>query len=138
MSLHSPAYRIHVGQAKKLAEKLAKSARGSEILALVGPLGSGKTTFAKHFGKALGVKNAIASPTFVIMQEHPVELKRKDRRPLFFYHLDMYRAFSPEDVAALGLEQIWGRPDTVTVIEWADKIKNLLPAQTTFIYFQDK
>ena len=136
MSLHSPAYRIGVGQAKNLAEKLAKTVRGGEVFALVGELGSGKTTFAKHFGKALGVKNTITSPTFILMQEYPAVRNEKGRQPLFFYHLDMYRAFSPADVAALGLEQIWGQPNTVTAIEWADKIQRLLPPKTTFIYFK--
>jgi tRNA threonylcarbamoyladenosine biosynthesis protein TsaE len=131
----SEPHRIRVEQGKKLAQELAQTVRGGEVFALVGELGSGKTTFAKHLGKALGVKQTVTSPTFIIMQEYATPRKAKDGQPLFFYHLDLYRAHSAKDVASLGLEQIWSQPNTITVIEWADKIKPLLPAKTTFIYF---
>jgi tRNA threonylcarbamoyladenosine biosynthesis protein TsaE len=135
----SKAYRIRVDQGEALAKKLAIGLVGGEVFALVGELGSGKTTFTKHLGKALGIKNTITSPTFVIMQEHTTPLKTQKGQPMFFYHLDMYRAISSRnsssDIAGLGLEQIWNQPNTITVIEWADKIKPLLPAKTAFIYF---
>lgn len=126
---------IHVSQGENLAKKLAKTVRGGEVFALVGELGSGKTTFTRHLGKALGIKNPITSPTFVIMQEHQVPAGKGRKQKLFLYHLDLYRASSPKDISSLGLEQIWNHPQAVTVIEWADKIKKFLPPHATFIYF---
>lgn len=135
----SKPHRIRVDQAQQLAQQLAKTIQGGEVFALIGELGSGKTTFTKHLGKALGIKKTITSPTYIIMQEYSAPQRPNTRQPLFFYHLDLYRAHSSknisEDISALGLDQIWNLPNTVTVIEWADKIKNLLPPQTTFIYF---
>lgn len=137
MSQSNQTHRIRVDQAKNLARKLAEEIKGGEVFALIGQLGSGKTTFTQHLGRALGLEQTIASPTFIIMQEYPIALRSGEKKPGFFYHLDLYRIHSPADISALGLEQIWSQPNTVTVIEWADKIKHLLPPQTTFIYFAD-
>ncbi len=131
----SKPYRIRVDQGEALAKKLAKSIRGGEIFALSGELGSGKTTFAKHLGKALGVKQNISSPTFVIMQEYKIPGKLGSENPLFLYHLDVYRAHTKKDIASLGLEQIWKQDNTVTVIEWADKIKGIIPKKAILIDF---
>lgn len=131
----SKPHRIRVDQGEALAKKLAKTIRGGEIFALIGELGSGKTTFAKHLGKALGIKQNISSPTFVIMQEYKIPQKSKTGHPLFLYHLDVYRANSKNDMESLGLEQIWNQNNTITVIEWADKIKDILPKKTISIHF---
>jgi tRNA threonylcarbamoyladenosine biosynthesis protein TsaE len=116
------------------AKNLSKRLKGGEILALIGPLGSGKTTFTKALGKYLKVKHPITSPTFTLMHAFPARLSAK--KSIILYHLDLYRSKSFLEVKALGLTEIWGNQDAVTVIEWADKIKKHLPKKTSLIYFE--
>lgn len=111
------------GETAKIARALAKRMKGGEVVALVGNLGAGKTTFAQAFAKALGVKERVQSPTFIFMHEH--RLKRKGG-PSFFVHADAYRG-GVEELRNVGIEEYFGRPDAVTLIEWADRVKGLLP-----------
>lgn len=115
------------------AKKTAKTIKGGEIFGLIGPLGSGKTAFVKNLGQSLKIKHSITSPTFVLMNRYKF---RKNRRDLWLYHLDIYRLKTFQDVKALGLEEIWGRPGNVVIIEWAEKIKKFLPAKTKKLYFK--
>ena len=103
-----------------LGAQLAKKLRRGDIVALIGDLGAGKTVFTKGIAKGLGVKNVryVNSPTFVIIKEH------KGKVPL--YHLDLYRLDHSSVIDAENFEEyFYGRG--VTVIEWADKIRRLLP-----------
>jgi tRNA threonylcarbamoyladenosine biosynthesis protein TsaE len=127
-------YRLGLSEAKRFAQTLAPKLAGGEILALIGQLGSGKTTFTQALGKALGVKHKILSPTFIILQEYPTRKKTKTRQKIVLSHLDLYRIKSFKEAAAVGLTQTWGQPNMITVIEWADKIKGRLPKQTIYIH----
>lgn len=126
---------IKLSQSISEAGKIAKSLHGGEILALSGPLGSGKTTFTKALAKALGVKQTVTSPTFVLMQQYQTSKLSKNKSPLWLYHLDLYRTKNFPEVAGTGLQEVWGRPEVITVIEWADKIKSYLPKTVTNINF---
>jgi tRNA threonylcarbamoyladenosine biosynthesis protein TsaE len=123
-------------QTFSLAKKFAKSLIGGECLGLIGNLGAGKTIFTKGLAAGLGVKKTITSPTFVLMKIYPI----KHDKIKFLVHIDAYRVKSTEDLTAIGADEYFGlpagrpgRPDTVTVIEWADKIKKILPKTTRFI-----
>lgn len=129
LSTSTKSIKIPLSKAEEYAQNLAMEIKGGEVLALIGELGSGKTTFTKALGKALGIRQSISSPTFVMMQEFKVP-----KRKLYLYHLDLYRTKSFKDVAGLGITQWWGHPETVTVIEWADKIQNQLPSTAKIIY----
>ena len=119
-----------------MAKKVATSLKGGEIFALVGTLGAGKTTFVQALGKELKLKHKITSPTFTLM--HNFEVKIPDlQNKVFLYHLDLYRTKNFKEVRALGLTETWGRPDTITIIEWADKIKKHLPIKTQIIKFEN-
>lgn len=122
---------ININQVPALAQTLAKHIKGGEVLALVGPLGSGKTAFTQILGRALGIKQRIASPTFVLMQSFQIPKRR-----LWLVHLDLYRIKNFREAAALGLPEVWGKKNTLTVIEWADKIKKHLPVGAIFIRFK--
>jgi tRNA threonylcarbamoyladenosine biosynthesis protein TsaE len=126
---------ISLSEIPSAAKALAKKLKGGEIFALIGPLGSGKTTFAQALGKELKVKQKITSPTFILLQAFPFRSKLK--KELWMYHLDLYRTKNFREVKALGLLEVWGRPDTITLIEWADKIKKYLPKQTKIIKFAE-
>lgn len=119
--------------AKLVAKSLAKQLKGGEVIALIGPLGSGKTTFAKALAKLMKVKKKVTSPTFTLMHAFPARLPNK--KPITFYHLDLYRTKSFREAKALGITEIWGKKNTVTLIEWADKIKKHLPKKTIYLQF---
>ena len=89
------------------------------VLGLVGDLGAGKTTFTKSLVKALGSKKKVTSPTFLIMRKFVLKNKRN------VYHIDAYRV-TAHDLAHLGVKEILKSPNIV-VVEWADKVKHLLP-----------
>ena len=114
-----------------IGEKLAKTLKPGDMIALSGDLGSGKTTFTKGIGKGLGVKDSkrINSPTFVLIKEY------NGKVPL--YHLDLYRLDDLKEIENLAIEEyIYGTG--VTVIEWADKMKCLLPKKHISVRFKVK
>jgi|SRR6476469_6913108 len=129
--------KLPLSQVESQAQKMAKELKGGEIIALIGELGSGKTTFTKALGKALGIRQQISSPTFVMMQQFETPTRsRTSKEPdknLFLYHLDLYRTKNFNEVKSLGITEWWGHPETITVIEWADKIADSLPKETIII-----
>ena len=104
----------------KLGEQLGRHLKKGDVLGLIGELGSGKTTLVKGIASGLGVKEKdnVSSPSFVLIKEY------KGRVPL--YHFDLYRLDKIKDVGYLGLEE-YLFDDGVCVIEWAEKMKMLLP-----------
>jgi tRNA threonylcarbamoyladenosine biosynthesis protein TsaE len=104
----------------KSGRSLAKKLKPGDIICLFGDLGAGKTVFTKGIAEGLGIKRGrIISPTFVIIREHS-----SGRLPL--YHFDLYRLNDPEDILRLGYEEYLYNQG-VSVIEWADRLKYLLP-----------
>jgi tRNA threonylcarbamoyladenosine biosynthesis protein TsaE len=103
-----------------IGERLARRLKRGDFVALFGDLGSGKTVLTKGIAKGLGVKNAryVNSPTFVIIKEY------RGRLPL--YHFDLYRLDHPGILDAENFEEYF-YGNGVTVVEWADKIKHMLP-----------
>lgn len=104
----------------KTGEVFAKRLKGGDMVALSGDLGAGKTTFVKGIAKGLGIKNYryVNSPSFVLVREY------KGRIPLF--HFDIYRLNNLKDIEDIGYEEYLGRGGVV-VIEWAGKMKRILP-----------
>lgn len=112
-------------QTQKLGEKIGRDLKPPIVIALYGDLGSGKTTFIQGLAKGLGIKKRITSPTFVFVKKyHPN-----------FYHIDLYRIEKTKEVKSLGLEEIFSEPKTVMAIEWAEKIKEMLPKNRIDIWF---
>jgi len=130
--------------AKKIIIKLLKRPHpGALVLALAGELGAGKTTFVQGLAKALGIKEKILSPTFVILKRYGVRPLGRDKgspaeagTPMNFYHLDCYRIQSAKDLAGLGFEKILKNKNNLVVIEWAERVKTILPADTVWIEFK--
>lgn len=129
-------------ETQEFGENFAKKLRGGEILALVGDLGSGKTTFVQGLARGLGIKSRVISPTFILMRQYEKpSLKRSLLSKLkFFYHIDLYRLEGDftDEVKNLGLDDVWGKKDTIVAVEWAEKIKDLFPKNTIWIKFDTK
>ncbi len=116
-------------ETKELGKKLAASLKGGEILALSGELGSGKTTFVQGFAEGLGIEGRIISPTFILMRKYGKN----------FYHIDLYRLQEniENEVKSLGIEDVWSNPRNIVVIEWAEKIKKIVPKNVKWIKFEN-
>lgn len=103
---------------RALGRALGAAATPGTVLALIGPLGAGKTQLAKGVAEGLDVTSVVNSPTFVLMNEHAGRLR--------LFHVDAYRLDDPDEALALGLfDERQG--DGVTVVEWADRLDGWLP-----------
>ncbi len=111
-----------INETKALGARLAKLLRPGDNIALTGNLGSGKTTFTKGIARGLKIEKPeyVNSPSFVLMKEY------KGRANL--YHFDLYRLDSLEDIEYIGMQEYLDG-DGVVVIEWADRMKMLLPSE---------
>ena len=111
------------------AKKIGKEAYGGEVLALYGDLGVGKTVFAKGLAEGLSIKEDINSPTFTILQEY-------DSGRIPFYHFDVYRIMSEDEMEETGFfEKVYDK-EGVALIEWAEKIEDMLPDNTKKIVIE--
>jgi len=104
---------------RALGRRLGAAAGPGSVVALVGPLGAGKTELARGIARGLGVVEPVSSPTFILVAEHP------GRLPLF--HVDCYRIGGPEDAFAAGILDERSE-EGVMVIEWAERLGAALPA----------
>ena len=111
--------------ARSIGEKL----REGDILALSGELGSGKTCFTGGLARGLGVNEnyQITSPTFTLINEYPAKYR--------LYHFDVYRLNGYADLEDLGYEEYFAGKGVV-VIEWAEKIAQIIPEAAIFIKFE--
>jgi len=113
------------------AKKYSSRLRGGEIIGLVGDLGAGKTVFTKGLASGLGVRKTVSSPTFVLMKIYPA--RKKPSVIKYLCHIDAYRLKRARELLSIGAEEYFSRADTVTVIEWADRIKKILPEKTKYV-----
>jgi len=115
-------------QTINFASKLSKKVKLGTVIALVGNLGSGKTTFTKGFAKGLNIKEHVGSPTFKIVSEY-------EGKHFNLYHIDSYRLNNSNDFLKIGGEEFLNQKTGFTLIEWADLIKDILPKNTITINF---
>lgn len=107
---------INIGKA------IAKNLKKGDIICLFGELGSGKTVLTKGIAQGLGMKrNKIISPSFVIIRQY-------NKGKISLNHFDLYRLKRLEDILCLGYEEYFYN-EAVTVIEWADRLKHLMPKE---------
>ncbi len=126
-------------ETKKLGEKFAVDLEGGETVALIGDLGSGKTTFVQGLAKGLGIEGRIISPTFIIIRKYKIPLAMKLKGIKYFYHIDLYRLESAveSELVNLGVRDILGKKENVTAIEWAEKATGMYPKDTDWLSFSD-
>lgn len=102
-----------------LGNRLGLTLRGADVVALHGDLGAGKTVFARGVARGLGVDEPICSPTFTVVQEY-------EGTTLRLYHIDLYRLTGIDDALAFGIEDYLEDSASATVIEWSERIEELL------------
>jgi tRNA threonylcarbamoyladenosine biosynthesis protein TsaE len=105
----------------ELAAGFAPHVRPGEIVALLGGLGSGKTTFVRGLARALMGSDSVTSPTFTLWHRYPDAAGK-----IGLEHLDLYRINDEAELTELGLEEAFG-PDVVTVVEWPERATSLVP-----------
>lgn len=103
----------------------------AQVVALHGDLGAGKTTFTQHLARELGVMETVTSPTFVIMKQY----ETTDEKFSLLVHIDAYRIEADEELTVLGFTDLLPLPNTLVVIEWAEKVAALLPQDTLHLTF---
>jgi tRNA threonylcarbamoyladenosine biosynthesis protein TsaE len=111
----------------RIGQLLAEGLQAGDVVALIGELGSGKTCLTQGIARGLGVPEgyAVTSPTFTLINEYP-------GRQLPLYHLDVYRLTGYADLPEMGYDEyVSGRG--VTVIEWAEKIREAVPVGALFV-----
>lgn len=93
-------------------------------------MGVGKTVLAQALAAGLGVKAKVNNPTFNIVKTYKIKGNERIKE---FVHVDAYRLNSAEELKALGIEEIFDSQESVVFIEWADKVKELLPLNYTSV-----
>lgn len=129
-------------ETKKLGKILAGELCGGEVICLSGELGAGKTTFTQGLLFGLGAQKPYTSPTFVVMKEYKTKNKKQKtknkkegkRKIDSVYHFDAYRV-EEADILNLGWEEIVSDPKNICIIEWADKVKKIVPKSAIWIDF---
>ena len=118
-----------VTETQSFAADLANSLPAGIVIALIGNLGSGKTTFTQGFAKGLGISEYVGSPTFKLVSEY-------DGQKGKLIHVDAYRLEGIDDFLNIGGEDILTTPKAIILIEWGDKLESILPPDAIRISFE--
>ena len=114
-------------ETKKLGEKIAQSFYPGQVVAMFGPLGSGKTCLTQGICSGLGVKDFVVSPSFVLINEYQGKYK--------VYHIDLFRLEKLSEIINLGYEEYF-YGDGICIVEWAEKASALLPEKRMDIHLK--
>ena len=115
-------------ETENFGRRLGESLSAGDVVAMVGDLGTGKTTLTGCIARGLGIKETVSSPTFTIIKEY-----NSGRLPL--YHFDVYRIGDPEELFNIGADEYFDG-DGVCVVEWADLVSEELPENSKYIFIE--
>lgn len=118
-------------ETQNLGEEFAQKIQPGDALLLFGNLGTGKTTFLQGLAKGLGIQRRIISPTFIIVRKYSI-----DKQIKHFYHIDLYRTHTEDDLKGLGIPEILEEKDAIVAIEWPEKLYTLTPKRGWELYFK--
>lgn len=113
--------------------EINKTKNSNWLVCLYGDLGGGKTIFAKGIAEEFGVKEIVNSPTFLIMKKY-FSLKKINKK-YTLYHFDCYRISDSQEILDLGWEDIISGENNIIIIEWPEKIENILPKKRLNLKF---
>ena len=105
---------------QSFASELAKKIKAGTVIALIGNLGAGKTTFTKGLMKGLGYKELVKSPTYNLVEIHETEKLR-------VFHFDLYRINSPHELEEIGIGEYLEEENSICIFEWPENAQSLLP-----------
>jgi len=119
---HSKYWAASPADTEAFGRRLGGLLFSGAVVALIGPLGAGKTFLVRAIAEGLGIADSrvVSSPTFVLIQEYAARLP--------IYHFDVYRLGNPAEFADLGAHEYF-QGDGVCLIEWADRVEQCLPAE---------
>jgi tRNA threonylcarbamoyladenosine biosynthesis protein TsaE len=110
-----------------------QSSTSAIVICLYGELGSGKTTCVQGMLEGFGLEGRFLSPTFVITRQYDAKRIQKN-----VYHMDCYRLNSEADIEAIGFQELVGDKANIVIVEWAERLGNVLPKNRMDIYFETK
>jgi len=115
-------------QTDQIAAQLVQNYAAIPVWVFQAPMGAGKTTLIAAIGRAMGIQQAMSSPTFSIMNEYEVKGK-------LIYHMDWYRLDSAAEARQAGVEAAMEAAD-MSLVEWPEKAPNLLPDNAVVIHIE--
>ena len=118
-------------ESEQFGEALARALPPGSVVAMYGTLGAGKTVIARGFARGLGIREAVSSPTYTIVQEY--DIPDSDRR---FYHLDLYRIADEQAALGFGVDEFLSDPDAWTLLEWPVRIAGILPPEVIKLHIE--
>ena len=118
-----------VSATQNFASEMAAKIQSPCVIAMTGELGSGKTTFTQGFARGMGIKDNVGSPTFKLVSEYQGE-------HLLLNHVDCYRLENEKDFFNIGGEKYLEPDGAITIIEWSEKITNVIPRDAIIIDFK--
>jgi tRNA threonylcarbamoyladenosine biosynthesis protein TsaE len=129
MSDHFTINLDSISATQKFASEMATKIQNPCVIAMTGDLGSGKTTFTQGFARGMGIKDNVGSPTFKLVSEYKGE-------HLLLNHVDCYRLENEKDFFNIGGEKYLEPDGAITIIEWSEKITNVIPRDAIIIDFK--
>jgi tRNA threonylcarbamoyl adenosine modification protein YjeE len=125
-------YSQDIDQVKLIAASVAKTLKIGDVVALKGELGSGKTKFSEFMINAILLSDTkITSPTFNIVNLYNVNSRFPSEPDFNIWHFDLYRLKEKSEIHQLGIEDAFNTG--ISIIEWPEIIKDILPANTIYI-----
>ncbi len=125
--------------AERVLNRLPDKKESAVLIALSGELGAGKTTFVQALGRALGVKEPMQSPTYVLMKSYPINYPSNSlgagKHFTRLIHIDAYRLASAKEFAALKPELFLKDPANIVCIEWPERVEGALPTPDITLNF---
>jgi len=123
-------FSLSEGETYEIGRTLGRQLGGGELVLLEGPLGIGKTVFARGIGAGLGVDpDQVCSPSYTIVQEYDGQRSR-------MYHIDLYRIEDVDEIATLGLEELL-ESGAVVVVEWGERLPESYRRQAVTVRLHD-
>jgi tRNA threonylcarbamoyladenosine biosynthesis protein TsaE len=120
-------------ETQKLGVEFSQKIKNGGVVGFFGDLGSGKTTLIQGICRGLKIAKRVNSPTFIIARRYTLGKKSN-----FLFHVDLYRLGETADIKPIGLEEFWQEKNNIVLIEWPEKIVDLLPKNHWEIRLQAK